>query len=318
MNILVTGGAGFIGSHTVERILEKFAGSTVIVVDNLYAGSLSNLPVGDRGLIYLRRDIRRLDDVLDAVRERGLSVDAVLHLAAVVGVDEVYRNPYHGVTVNIGGTAAMLELSRRLDASRFVYASSAAVYGDPVRVPVSEDDPPRPSNLYGETKYGGERLVEMYRRDYGLSTISLRYFNVYGPRMRPGPYSGVIYKFVKALLSREAPVIYGDGSQTRDFVYVADVAEANIRALITRRTGVYNIGTGTETSINELYGLICGLIGYCPEPVRMGPRRGDVRRSVADISRASVELGWRPRVGLREGLAETVRYYRDFLAMHGW
>ncbi len=314
LNVLVTGGAGFIGSHTVEALLGLEWVDRVIVVDNMYMGSYTNLyPAGDK-LVFINRDIRDLEALISEFKRRGLSIDGIIHLAAIVGVDEVVRDPYTGLSVNVGGTINMLELARRMDSSRIVYASSAAVYGDPGKVPVAEDYPANPINLYGESKYIGERLVDRYRLDYGLSTISLRYFNVYGPRMRPGPYSGVIYKFMTTLLRGEAPVIYGDGGQTRDFIYVSDVADANIKALESKATGAYNIGTGRETSINELYVKICGIIGYCPQPRNAPPRRGDVYRSAASIEKAVRILGWKPRVSLEEGLRLTINYYRKLLA----
>nr|WP_052287768.1 NAD-dependent epimerase/dehydratase family protein [Hyperthermus butylicus] len=156
----------------------------------------------------------------------------------------------------------------------------------------------------------GERLLWRYMRDYGLKPVALRYFNVYGPRMRPGPYAGVVYKFITTLLWGGTPVIYGDGEQTRDFVYVGDVAEANLKALETRYTGPVNIGTGVETNINKLYWLICSLIGRCPEPRYELPRPGDVRQSKASIRLAWEKLGWKPATSLEEGLRRTIEYYR--------
>ena len=225
---------------------------------------------------------------------------------------EARREPLRAVAVNVLGTANALEAAVRLGARRFVYASSAAVYGG-LEPPLREDLEPRPLGLYGETKLAGERLLWGYSREYGLSVVALRYFNVYGPGMRPGPYSGVVLRFVEALLSGGEPVVYGDGLQTRDFVYVGDVAEANLRALESRYVGPVNVGTGRETSILELYRLLCRITrpkGGCPEPRFEPSRPGDVRRSAASTELAKRELGWRARTSLEEGLRKTVEYYR--------
>ena len=236
-------------------------------------------------------------------------VEYIVHLAAIVNVMEVYENPRRALDVNVRGTLNILELARRLDVDRLVYASSVAVYGEPKYLPIDEDHPTDPANLYGETKLMGERLLWHYARDYGLHPVALRFFNIYGPRMRPGPYAGVVYKFITALLEKKQPVIYGDGNQTRDFVYVGDAAEAVARALRASYSGPVNIGTGTETSIRRLYKTICSIIGYCPKPRYEPPRPGDVRRSRASIKLAMEKLGWNPVTSLEEELKKTIRYY---------
>jgi UDP-glucose 4-epimerase len=300
--VLVTGGAGFIGRHTVRLLLSR--GYRVVVVDDLSSGGS---PPPGAGLV--RADVSRWDELWEGLR--GLhGVEAVVHLAAVVSVVEARRRPRRALEVNALGTLNMLEATRRLDASVFVYASSAAVYGEPRRLPVTEDHPREPANLYGDTKLMGEMLVHRYSRDYSLRGVMLRYFNVYGPEMKGGPYAGVIHAFVTSLLRGEPPTIYGDGEQTRDFVYVGDVADANLAAIENQAAGAFNIGTGREVSINTLYRMICSLVGYCPEPRHGPPRPGDVRRSVASIERAHRLLGWSPRVGLEEGLRRTVEWYR--------
>ncbi len=313
-HILVTGGAGFIGSHTVDLLMNNDDIEEVIVIDNLYAGRIDNIRrhFNNDRFKFLNLDISDLN----VLREKlGIydDIDAIIHLAAIVGVDEAYKYPWRTVMTNVIGTLNILEYARLRDIERIVYASSAAVYGDPEYLPIDEEHPLKPLSLYGETKLVGEILLWRYMNDYGLKPVALRYFNVYGPRMRPGPYSGVIYKFVMKLLKRETPVIYGDGEQTRDFIYVEDVAQANILAMQSNYCGALNIGSGEQVTINQLYRLICRIIGYCPEPIHDKPRPGDIRHSVARIDKAIEKLGWRPKTSLREGLEKTIKYYKEYL-----
>lgn len=304
MRVVVTGGAGFIGSHTVELLVSR--GYDVVVVDDFSTGTLENLvSVVSRVKVVNRSILDR--EVLDTIL-RG--VDAVIHLAAVVSVEESLRDPERVYTVNATGTLYLLEAARRHDVERFVYASSAAVYGDPISLPVKETHPCRPKSVYGASKLAGEALVNSYSESYGLSTISLRYFNVYGPRMKPGEYAGVVYKFFERILSGKPPVIHGDGEQTRDFVYVEDVAKANLVALESRATGTYNIGTGRATSINELAEKIMDIAGVKLKPIHGPPRPGDIRFSVADTTMAREKLGWKPDTSLEEGLKKTLEYFR--------
>lgn len=303
--MVVTGGAGFIGSHTVEELL-RIPELDVIVVDNFHSGTPENLRRSER-LRVMSSDIRRLEGL-----ELGSGdLEGIVHLAAIVSLDEARLNPRLAVETNVLGTLNMLEIARRLDVERFVYASSVAVYGEPVAIPIDESHPTRPSNLYGLTKLMGEQLAMRYMDDYGIGVISLRYFNVYGPRMRGGPYSGVIHRFVSALMRGEAVRIFGDGSQTRDFVYVEDVARANVSALTCGARGAFNIGTGVETSIRELLELLCDLMGASPrEVIYEPPRMGDVRRSRASYEAAKTSLHWEPRTSLREGLRRTLEWYK--------
>jgi UDP-glucose 4-epimerase len=308
--VIVTGGAGFIGSHTIEALAAR--GYEVVVVDNLYSSSSDGLKaVIESGAKFLFGDVsdwRDLARLLEAVRPGDIA--GIIHLAAIVGVMEVARDPWRGLDVNVRGTLGVLELARRLDAERVVFASSAAVYGEPRYLPVDEEHPLEPASLYGETKLMAERLLWRYAREYGLKPVALRYFNVYGPRMRPGPYAGVIHALLSRLLAGQPPIIHGDGEQTRDFIYVADVAEANLKALESGYVGAVNIGAGVETSINQLYKTLCRILGRdCPAPLHTPPRPGDVRRSRAAIGKAMETLGWRPRTSLEEGLAKTLEYY---------
>jgi UDP-glucose 4-epimerase len=289
------------------------AGYEVVVVDNLYAGSPSNIDFIFRtgNIIFLHTDITNYRNLLESLRQivSPGDVEGIIHLAAIVNIVEALNKPRRTIRVNVVGTANMLEIARKIDAERFVFASSVAVYGEPRTLPLKEDHPLKPVNLYGLTKLVGEELLWRWYKDYGIKGIALRYFNVYGPRMRPGPYAGVIYRFIKALIKGVKPVIYGDGKQTRDFVYVRDVARANLLALRSSYIGPLNICTGKETTILELYTMLCSMLARCPSPEYEPPRPGDVRRSVGDPSLARQVLGWEPSTDLKEGLAFTLNYY---------
>ncbi len=311
--VVVTGGAGFIGSTTCEVLLGNDVANEVVIIDNLSSGSLSNVEYlmnRFKGrLKLLVADVRDFSKLWELLQDlRGASV-GIIHLAAMINIEEVRERPYEAIDINMGGTVNTLELARKLDAERFVLASSVAVYGEPKYVPINEEHPTNPINLYGLTKLFSEHLLWRYYEDYKLSVIALRYFNVYGPRMRPGPYAGVVYKFITTLLRGEQPVIYGDGEQTRDFIYVYDVAEANAKALNSPYVGPVNIGSGEEVSINDLYRIIIKLIGKYIPP-KYGPMRpGDVRRSRAYIDRAMKVLSWSPKTSLIKGLKATIEYY---------
>ncbi|MEM0017195.1 MAG: GDP-mannose 4,6-dehydratase [Candidatus Korarchaeum sp.] len=301
--VIVTGGAGFIGSHTVDELL-KIPDVDLIVLDNFHSGSPGNLRSSNRVRV-LNSDIRSLDPP-----ELSGDLLGIVHLAAIVSLDEAYLNPKLTLETNVIGTLNALEMARKLDSAKFVYASSVAVYGEPVKLPIDESHPTNPSNLYGLSKLMGEQVAMRYMEDHGIKVVSLRYFNVYGPRMRSGPYSGVIHRFITALLRGDAVRIFGDGRQTRDFVYVEDVARANVMALLSGAKGVFNIGTGVEVSIRELLDLLCETIGVKARDVKYeAPRKGDIRRSRASYKAAKESLGWEPRVSLREGLERTVKWY---------
>ena len=309
-NVVVTGAAGFIGSHTAEKLAMQ--GYEIIAVDNLSSGNPKNLAaIPPNRVTLVKADISNWRQLWEKTIQatRPGDVTGIIHLAAVINIVEVMKNPQHALDVNVKGTLNILELARRLDAQRVVLASSVAVYGEPQYLPIDEKHPLRPTNLYGETKLLAEHLLWHYQHTYGLKPIALRYFNVYGPRMRPGPYAGVVHKFITTLLDGDTPIIYGDGNQTRDFIYVEDVAEANLKALESSYTGPVNIGTGIETSINSLYQMICSTIGYCPKPRYMPPRPGDVQRSQAAIELAMEKLGWKPQTSLQKGLQKTIQHY---------
>ncbi len=305
MKVVVTGGAGFIGSHLAEAALRL--GHEVIVLDDLSSGDIRNVPPAARLVIG---DVSRPTDLMKLTPlVRGDEV-ALAHLAAIVSVPEAMERPARAFEVNVLGTVNVMELARSIDAY-VVVASSAAVYGDPPSLPVREDLPTRPLSTYGASKLASEAAALAIASERGLRASALRLFNVYGPRMRPGPYAGVVLKFLASALQCSAPEVYGDGRATRDFVYVADVADAFIRAIERRASGVFNVGTGVETSVLELLDLVSKVTGARLEPVFRPPRPGDIRRSVADITRARETLGWAPRFSLEEGLRLTYEWLRS-------
>ena len=315
--VIVTGGAGFIGSVTLELLSEhreRLGIDKVVIVDNLYSGSIRNIShlLESEKFTFFNIDISNYNILIEKLKpilEGYGGPIGIIHLAAIINIVEVLKDPKRGFEVNVNGTLNVLELARTFDVERVVYASSVAVYGEPEHLPIDESHPLKPKNLYGLTKLFSEQLLWRYHEDYGVNVAALRYFNVYGPRMRSGPYAGVVHKFITALLRGEQPIIHGDGEQTRDFVYVYDVAEANVKALKSRVVGAINIGSGRETKINDLYRIICRIISKCPKPKYGPPRKGDVRRSQASIRRARETLNWEPKTPLEKGLKETIKWH---------
>jgi len=297
MRAIVTGGAGFIGSHVVEGLLAR--GDEVHVLDDLSKGKRENVAPGAE---LHTADIRQPDAVFEAVRP-----DVVVHLAAQADVRISVERPDFDADVNVLGTVRILEAARRHDA-RVVFASSGgAGYGE-CDGPAREDAPLRPLAPYGASKLCGEEYLATWNRLYGTTHVSLRFGNVYGPRQEPHGEAGVVAIFMGLLRDGGTPKIYGDGSQTRDYVYAGDVAGSVLRALEGGGGGVYNIGTGTETSVVELYDAIERVSGVEREPEFAPPRLGELQRSVLDPSLAARSLGWRPEHSLAEGLAETWRW----------
>ncbi len=300
---LVTGGAGFIGSHLVETLVAS--GEPVRVLDNFSTGRWENLSAVRDQIEVVEGDIR---DPL-AVRRAVEGAEVVAHLAAVVSVEWSLRNPQETMDVNAQGTLHLLEAARQAGVSRFLFASSAAVYGDHSELPLREDLPLRPLSPYAASKVAGEALCHAYQAAYGLPTVILRFFNIYGPRQDPhSPYSGVISIFVARMRHGLPPIVYGDGLQTRDFVYVGDVVAALIRA--GKQDGaagaVVNIARGEETGVLRLVTLLNQVLGTALEPEFAPPRAGEIRRSAGDPRRARSILGWQPTVGLAEGLSRLI------------
>ena len=304
MKVLVTGGAGFIGSHVADAFIR--AGHAVAVVDDLSTGSRACLPPQ---AAFHEVDIRspRLADVFAAERP-----DAVAHLAAQASVGRSVADPAFDASVNIGGGINLLDCCRRFGVRRMIYSSSGgAGYGDTDVIPTPEDHPTRPASPYGISKVAMEQYVETWGSMWGMSGISLRYANVYGPRQNPHGEAGVVAIFSGRLLAGEPPVINGDGLQTRDYVHVSDVAEANLLALERRDvSGPLNIGTGIETNVVAICDALRKAAGSSPEPVHAPGKPGEQRRSCLSPKLAERMLGWRPKVRLTEGLAQTLDYFR--------
>ena len=300
---LVTGGCGFIGSNLVHLLLQT--GVAVKVLDDLSTGYLKNLD----GLAVLFKE----GDVRDyaAVKEAMLGADVVFHLAASVGRQKSLDNPQRDSETNLIGTLNVLEAARKLEVHRIVYSSSAAIFGELLPAPVSEDHPQRPDSPYGVSKLAGEKQALCYAALYGMTIVCLRYFNVYGDNQRFDAYGNVIPIFADRLYRRAHLTIYGDGGQTRDFVNVRDVAKANLlAATVPNLSGVYNVGSGTSISINDLAALMREISGY-PAPIDHEPERpADVRHCQANIAKAREELGFSPDPDIRAGIA---RYYAWFM-----
>jgi UDP-glucose 4-epimerase len=294
--VLVTGGAGFVGSHLVDALVPA---NEVRVLDDLSAGARANLP---DAATLVEADVR--DE--DALAAATADVDVVFHQAAVVSVTESVEDPLGSHGVNSTATLSVLEAARRVDA-RVVLASSCAIYGHPDAVPIAETAPAAPTSPYGLQKYTLDAYARLYYDLYGLETVPLRYFNVYGPRQRGGDYAGVIRAFLSQARAGGPVTIHGDGEQTRDFVHVSDVVRANLLAATTDEVGrAYNVGTGDAVTIRRLADLVRDAVGNDVEVVHEPERPGDIRRSEAELSRAREGLGYEPTVALREGLADLV------------
>ena len=304
MKILVTGGAGFIGSHVVDLYVER--GYQVVVVDDLSTGTSSNL---NPAATFYEIDVRdpELAEVFD--RERP---EVVNHHAAQMDVRRSVLDPIFDADVNILGSLRLMEHSRQFGVRRFIYSSSGgAVYGEPEYLPCDETHPINPICQYGASKHTVEHYLFMYRENYGIDFTVLRYANVYGPRQNPRGEAGVVAIFAGQMLEGQKVVINGDGKQTRDFVYVADCAHANLLALTAGSVdGVFNLGSGRGTSVNEIFTELQTITGYSLPPVRGPAKLGETRRIYLDANKAGRELGWRPTVDLKEGLERTVAFYR--------
>jgi nucleoside-diphosphate-sugar epimerase len=303
---LVTGGAGFIGSHLTEELLRR--GEQVRVVDSLITGHRENL-AHLSGVEFLEGDLADL-----AVARRAVTgIDYVLHQAAIPSVPRSVEDPITSNRANIDSTLSVLVAARDAGVKRVVYAGSSSAYGNTPTLPKYEDMPANPLSPYALQKLVGEQYMQMFTQLYGLETVTIRYFNVFGPRQDPSSaYSGVISVFAKALLQNTAPTIYGDGEQTRDFTYVANVVDGVLRAVKAPHASgqVVNVATGSRISLNTLFTTMRDAIGSGLE-VKYGPtRHGDVKDSQADITRARTLLGYEPLVSLEEGLKKTIDWYR--------
>jgi UDP-glucose 4-epimerase len=313
MRALVTGGAGFIGSNLVDALLDR--GDEVTVVDDLSTGRVENLDgARRRGITFCEADIRdagRLHDIFAAAPP-----DIVFHLAAQIDVRKSIEDPAWDAGINVVGTVNVLEAARQTGVGRVVNTSTGgAIYGDVDTIPTPEATPPKPMAAYGQSKFCAEAYCGWYERLHGLSAVTLRYGNVYGPRQDPLGEAGVIAIFCGKLIAGERPVIYGDGRQTRDYTYVADVVAANLAAAQHPEAhGVYNVGTGTEASVLEVLGSLrraAGLDDDELQPEFAPARLGELQRSALDVRRARAELGFDARYGLDDGLRSTLEWARS-------
>ena len=299
--VVVTGGAGFIGSSIVE---ELYKDNEIVIIDDLSSGRIENIADFENhsNVTFFQGSI--LDQELLQRAFRG--ADIVFHEAAISSVARSIADPISANEVNINGTLNVLIAAKNHKVNKVVFASSAAVYGDASALPLRENMIPNVRSPYALTKLTGEYYCRLFNELYGLPTISLRYFNVYGPRQNPdSEYSAVIPSFIFNVLKNHPPIVYGNGDQTRDFVYIKDVVQANIIAARSKATGVFNIGGGSSTSINELAQDVLRNLGKNMQPVHKEPREGEVRNSLADITLAN-SIGYDPKYALEKGLRETI------------
>jgi nucleoside-diphosphate-sugar epimerase len=307
MRYVVTGGAGFIGSNTVDELVRR--GESVVVLDDLSAGKEENLAEIRNKISFIKSSINDLEAVRRAMQE----ADYVLHLAARTSVPRSVKDPLETNKVNIEGTLNVLVAARDAKVKRVVLAASSSAYGDTPTLPKAETMQPEPISPYGLSKYVGELYARIFGRVYGLQNVSLRYFNVFGPRQDPGsPYSGVLSKFCTAFLEKTEPVVFGDGEQTRDFTYIDNVVQANLLACEAPVASgkVINVGTGSRFSLNQTLQLLREISGNNLEAKYEPAREGDIRDSQADITLSRELLKYEPAVGFPEGLRRTFDWYK--------
>lgn len=303
MRILVTGGAGFIGSHIVDRLVSE--GHNVSVIDNLSTGKVENL---NRGAEFYKMDIvsHRIERVFKKERP-----ELICHLAAQMDVRRSVADPVYDAQTNIIGMLNLLENAQRYGTRKVIFSSTGgAVYGEEVTIPTPEDQPARPVSPYGISKLTGEHYLFFYKVTYGISYVVLRYANVYGPRQDPFGEAGVVAIFTQKLLRNEQPVINGNGMQTRDYVYVEDVVDAISSSIYSDISDTFNVGTGTETSVNELFRVLAEITGSNIKEAYGQAKKGEQERSCLSYDKIKKTLEWEPRVPLREGLTRTVEFFR--------
>jgi UDP-glucose 4-epimerase len=308
--VLVTGGAGFIGSHLAEALVAR--GDRVRVLDNLCTGQRSNLASVEKKIEFIEGDVADPAQAAKAVA----GVDCVFHEAALASVPRSVEHPLDTHEACVTGTLVMLDAARKAGVRRFVYAASSSAYGDQPSSPKRETDLPAPISPYGAAKYAGESYCQAFAATYGMQTVALRYFNVFGPRQDPNSqYSAVIPRFITAMLAGQRPTIYGDGLQSRDFSYIQNVVHGNLLAAeapagqVSGR--VFNVANGRSTNLLDLLKLLNKYLGTSIEPVHEPARAGDVRESLADITQARKHLGYEPPVDFDEGLRRSIEYYKS-------
>jgi nucleoside-diphosphate-sugar epimerase len=307
---VVTGGGGFIGSHIVEELLRR--NETVKVIDNFSTGKRENIVPFAGRVEIIEADIPEANDLVELLK----GADYVIHQAAIPSVPKSMIDPVKSHHANVNGTLKLLVACRDAGVKRVVYASSSSIYGDSPTLPKHEGMAPNPLSPYGAQKLFGEIYCQVFTRAYGLETVSLRYFNVFGPRQdATSQYSGVLALFIPAVLQDKSPTIYGDGEQSRDFTYVKNVAEANLLACAVPGVAgkVYNVACGDRITVNSMLQQINKITGKDITPLYADPRAGDIKHSQADITRAKEELGYQAKVTFEEGLRDTIEWYRDNL-----
>ena len=302
MNILVTGGAGFIGSNIADALLDL--GHKVFVVDSLSTGKKENI---NPNAVFYEVDITHKKILESVFKETHPEI--VFHVAAQIDVRKSVENPQFDAEVNIIGSLNVFELSVKYGVKRIVFSSTGgALYGEPKLLPAKEDSPIESLSSYGVSKFASEQYLNYFNRLYGLEKVILRYGNVYGPRQDPLGEAGVIAIFTGRILNGKPPVIYGDGNQTRDYIFVEDVVKANILAM-EGKEGIYNVGTGIETSVNDLVKMFSKVLNKHIEPIYGPPRKGEVQRISLDISKAREELGFIPEFSLENGIRKTIKWF---------
>jgi nucleoside-diphosphate-sugar epimerase len=307
MRYLVTGGAGFIGSNTVDELVRR--GHSVVVLDDLSAGKEENLAEVRNKITFLKGSI--ID--IETLQKASHQADFVIHLAARTSVPRSVKDPIETNRINVDGTLNVLVAARDNKVKRVVFAASSSAYGETPTLPKTESIQPQPISPYGVSKFVGELYAQTFGRCYGLETVCLRYFNIFGPRQDPdSPYSGVLSRFATAFLDGTQPTIYGDGNQTRDFTFVENAVQANLLACEAAGAAgnVFNIGTGQAISLNQTLDLFSRISSKTLQAIFDPPREGDIRDSLADISRAREVLGYEPTVLFEEGLRRTLDWYR--------
>jgi UDP-glucose 4-epimerase len=301
LKVLVTGGAGFIGSHIVDMLIE--CGYEVCIVDDLSHGTRKNI---NKKAKFYEMDIRN-ENINDIFFDEKAEI--LIHHAAQVSVINSINDPCRDASINIVGTLNLLEAARKNKVRKVIYSNSAAIFGEPEYLPIDEEHPFNMNCGYGVTKHTIEHYLKVYKELYGIDFISLRYSNVYGPRQDTGGEGGVVAIFCERMLKDNTPVIYGDGYQTRDFIYVKDISRANLVAINSNKSGVFNVCTGNKLAINELYNKINILLNKSIEPVYEKERPGEIRHSFMSYNKIYNELGWKPKYDIDQGLKETINYF---------
>lgn len=304
MRVLVTGGAGFIGSHLVDALIER--GHRVSIIDNLSTGSRAN--VNPRATLF-EADVRERNAVLGAFQTEPPEV--ILHLAAQADVRRSMDDPVYDASINLLGSLHLLEAAKRYGTLRFVFASTGgAIYGEPATLPVSESAIPKPLSCYGAAKLAVEHYLDIYAA-YGLRTTALRFANVYGPRQNPKGEAGVVAIFAEQLFAGKTPTIFGDGTKTRDYVYVGDIVRANLLAVDKGIDGTFNLGTGRRVSDRQVFEIVRAAVGVNVEAVHGPLRQGEVEHIALDAAKAAATLGWTAEVTFEEGVRQAVAWYRE-------